>query len=200
MNKKYELTTDTISILGERLYRTKALDDFGDVKKGDLGGYIGKKENLSHDGHAWVGGNAWAGDNARIRDNAMVSGNAVVCANAHVVDNAWIGGDVLISDNAYVGGNARVNGNAHIGDDAYITKREDYITVGPIGSRNAMTTFYRTKDNVKVTCGCFCGTLNEFAEAVKQTHGGTFYEKEYNAAINLAKIHFRLEESNGSDL
>lgn len=43
---------------GRTLYRIKALRDFGDVEKGDLGGYIGSENNLSHCGNAWVYGNA----------------------------------------------------------------------------------------------------------------------------------------------
>lgn len=57
--KKYELlTNDTINLAGRTLYRIKALRDFGNVKKGDLGGYVEKEENLSHNGSAWVYGAA----------------------------------------------------------------------------------------------------------------------------------------------
>ena len=39
MNKKYELLKDdTVTYFGRTLYRIKATTDFGDVKKGDLGG------------------------------------------------------------------------------------------------------------------------------------------------------------------
>lgn len=31
---------------------------FGDVKEGELGGYLEKEENLDHDGDAWVYGDA----------------------------------------------------------------------------------------------------------------------------------------------
>ena len=56
--KKYELTTDTKMVLGRKLFRIKALVSFGNVKIGDLGGYIEKEENLSQEGNAWVSGNA----------------------------------------------------------------------------------------------------------------------------------------------
>ena len=49
MNKKYELTNDSIEYDGVTLYRIKALRDFNNVKAGDLGGYIEKEENLSHE-------------------------------------------------------------------------------------------------------------------------------------------------------
>lgn len=62
--KKYELTTDTKMVLGRKLFRIKALVSFGNVKIGDLGGYIEKEENLSQEGNAWVSGNAKVSGNA----------------------------------------------------------------------------------------------------------------------------------------
>ena len=103
--KKYELTTDTKSIFGKRYFRIRALVDFGNVSKGDLGGYIESEDNLSNDtGY----GNAWVGGDARVCNNAYVDGNA------HVDGEAYVGGW------SYVGGNARVDGEAHIGDNAYV--------------------------------------------------------------------------------
>lgn len=68
--KKYELTTNTKMLFGRKLFQIKALVSFGDVTAGDLGGYIEKEENLSHDGTAWVYGDA------RVYGNARVSGDA----------------------------------------------------------------------------------------------------------------------------
>ena len=56
--KKFELTTDTKIFFGRKLFRIKALISFGDVKAGDLGGFIEKESNISHDGNAWVYGDA----------------------------------------------------------------------------------------------------------------------------------------------
>ena len=53
MNKKFELLLDdTIEVFSRELFRIKATRDFGGVKKGELGGYIEKEENLSHQGNA----------------------------------------------------------------------------------------------------------------------------------------------------
>ena len=109
--KKYELTTDTKFIFGKRYFRIRALVDFGNVSKGDLGGYIESEDNLSNDTKH---GNAWVGGNARVGGDARVAGNARVDCNARVDDEAYVGGF------AYVGGNARVDGEAHIGDMAYV--------------------------------------------------------------------------------
>ena len=109
--KKYELTTDTKVIFGKKYFRIRALVDFGNVSKGDLGGYIESESNLSNDTgycNAWVGGEAYVGGDARVCNNARVDGNA------HVDGEAYVGGW------AYVGGNARVDGEAHISDNAYV--------------------------------------------------------------------------------
>lgn len=82
--KKYELTTDTKSIFGKRYFRIRALVDFGNVSKGDLGGYIESEDNLSNDtgyGNAWVGGEAYVGGNARVVGEARVDGEAYVDSN-----------------------------------------------------------------------------------------------------------------------
>lgn len=65
--KKFKLTSEFIvDISGVKLFRIKALIEFGNVKAGDLGGYIEKEKNLSHMGNAWVSGNAQVFGNARV--------------------------------------------------------------------------------------------------------------------------------------
>ena len=56
MEKKYELTEKTLAVDGHVLHRIKALRDFGNVKKGNIGGWIEGQENLSHDDDCWVFG------------------------------------------------------------------------------------------------------------------------------------------------
>jgi len=46
--KKYELTENTITFLGNTLYQIRSLIDFDTIKVGDLGGYIQSETNLSH--------------------------------------------------------------------------------------------------------------------------------------------------------
>ena len=76
-NKKYELLQDqTIEWCGRTLCHIRALRDFGNVRAGDVGGYIECERNLSQDGNAWVYGNALVSGNAQVYGNALVSGNA----------------------------------------------------------------------------------------------------------------------------
>ena len=59
MIKKFELDLSSkITVFGIELFRVKALISFGNVKEGELGGYIAKEGNLSHSGNAWVSGDA----------------------------------------------------------------------------------------------------------------------------------------------
>lgn len=81
--KKFEFTgeTKTISLFFRTatLHRIRAVAEFGLVKVGDLGGWIEKEENLSHEGKAWVCGNA------EVCGNAKVCGNAEVFSARHVL-------------------------------------------------------------------------------------------------------------------
>lgn len=51
MEEKYILTSETSEVNKHILHRIKALKDFGDVKKGDLGGWVEDIHNLSHKGN-----------------------------------------------------------------------------------------------------------------------------------------------------
>ena len=81
--KKYEFTGETkeIKLLFRTavLHRIRATVSFGFVKIGDLGGWIEKEENLSHEGKAWVWG------------NAKVCGDAKVFSASHVLVIGAIG-------------------------------------------------------------------------------------------------------------
>ena len=59
MTPKYELTSQTKKIGDLTLYRICALKNFGDVKKGEFGGFVESESNLSQKNNAWVSGNAW---------------------------------------------------------------------------------------------------------------------------------------------
>ena len=170
--KKYEFTGEVKNIGGVTLHRIRALIDIPehDVKAGDLGGWIEAERNLSQKGAAWVA------------DSALVMGSARVTGKARVMDSARVMGEALVMDSAWVTGSARVMG------EALVTNSADYITIGAIGSRNDTTTFYRGADGkIYVSCGCFNGSIDDFASKVKAVHAGTKHEKTYLLAIELAK-------------
>lgn len=146
MEKKYELLNDDFMEFDSRkLYRIRALRSFGNVKKGDLGGYIEREENLSHSGNAEVYGNDW------------------------------------------------VYGNANI------TNNNDYCCFSCFGSANRTTTAYKTKDgHVEIVCGCFRGTIGEFAARVEETHGDNKFGREYKAIIEVIKAKFGIKSESES--
>ena len=133
--KKFELTAEFVTnVFGKKLFRIKALVAFGNVVKGELGGFIEKEDNLSHDGDAWVYG------------DAQISGDAQVSGNAQVYGDAWVYGNAQVSGDAQVSGNAQVSGD------------EDYAVVEGFGRHFRATTFFRCKDKIlRVQCGCFYG-------------------------------------------
>ena len=184
MEKKYELVKeDSVDVNGHILFRIRSLKDFNDVKKGELGGYIEKEQNLSHDGDCWVY------NNAKVSDNARVYGNAEVCDDAWVYNNARVYGNAEVYGNAWVFGNAWVYNNAEVYNNAYISNTTDYITIGPIGSRNDHTTFYLSKDmTIYVKCGCFSGSIDEFKDKVNETHkDNDKYRNDYLSVIEVVK-------------
>ena len=151
MEKKYIIRKDRVKhYQGKTLYGIQALKDFGNVKKGKLGGYIEKEENLSQEGNCWVYneamvfdeakvyGDAEVYDEARIMDSAIINGNAQVMnraligdaaevfgnaqvtSRAIVIDHAKVYGDAIVSNNSTIYGNANILGDTHICGNADI--------------------------------------------------------------------------------
>lgn len=90
------------------VYRIRALRDFGDVKAGDIGGYIESEKNLSHTGACWVYDDACICDDAIVKDNAKARGQAIVKMSAMLSENAELVGECYIQDSAHIHGNAKV--------------------------------------------------------------------------------------------
>ena len=196
MEKKYELIPSD----KEGLYRIKALKDFGNVKKGDIGGYIQSENNLSQYDDCWIYGNAivcgnaqvcykakvcdnarvWGNarvrNNAQVCDNAQIYGNAKVCDNAQIYNDAVVMGNTIVCDNAGVSGNARIWGNAEVSVNAIISSNKDYIVFKNWWSSGRYFTWTRSNNMWKV--GCFYGTGEELiAKAYKDSEeSGREYE------------------------
>ena len=193
--KKYELTDEVKKINCRILRRIRALKDFGDVKKGDLGGWVESEDNLSQEGDCWVFGNALVFGNACVYEDARVCDDAKVFGNARIANNAQVFGNALVFGNARVSENARVYGDAQIAGDANITKASDVFTVSPIGSRDDTTTFYKTEDNgIYVKCGCKNTDIDTWLKMVEETHGDNKHGKAYRLAAQIARSQILGEE------
>ena len=113
-----------------------ALKTFGNIRKGQKGGYVSSEANLSQEGTCWVYPNAMVVSDASVRDDAQIF-SGIVQDSAVIADNAKIGdrnrgdstiitGSAVIINNARVYGAARVGGRAVIKDCASV---DDYVVV-----------------------------------------------------------------------
>ncbi|MDY5287631.1 MAG: hypothetical protein SPH11_07760 [Lentihominibacter sp.] len=51
-----------------------------------------------------------------------------------------------------------------------------------------LTSNFKMRVGIGVMCGCFFGTIDEFAEQVEKTHGDNEHGRAYKLAIELAKL------------
>lgn len=71
--QKFKLVESTaIEYEGHKLYRIEAIRDFGNVKKGDRGGYIEIEQNLSHEGDCWIYNDAKVYGQAKVFEYARI--------------------------------------------------------------------------------------------------------------------------------
>lgn len=85
------------------VYPIRALRDFGDVKAGDIGGYIECEDNLSHKGNCWI-----------YDATAVVSGDAQILDNAKIYSDTSIWGNTIIKDNVQILGPVDICGTGEI--------------------------------------------------------------------------------------
>ena len=119
--ERYKYVHEDNNETPHKVFKIEALKDFGDVKKGDFGGWIESESNLSQYGDCWVYGDAIVYGKARVSDNARILLNAKVCDNARVNNNA------IVDDCAAVKGGAHIYGNAIV---RYHSLVDDHATVG----------------------------------------------------------------------
>jgi UDP-3-O-[3-hydroxymyristoyl] glucosamine N-acyltransferase len=144
-NKKFELTNTILKYGESKLYQIRALQDFGNVKKGDLGGWVEKEENLSHDGNCWIYDNARVFNNGKVKDNARIFNNSEISHNASINNNVEIYGQTNIWDNTKIydeieihGDNVIIEDNAEIHGQCLITRRVEIRANAKIMSNGGM--------------------------------------------------------------
>ena len=120
--KKYALTNVVIKAIGKTLYRIIALKNFGDVKAGDLGGFVESEDNLSHEGDCWVFGEAQIYGNARVSGNARISENAQVYGEALISGDAKIWGNAKVYEKVQISGKVRVWGEAKVCGNTWVLR------------------------------------------------------------------------------
>ena len=158
-SEKYVFTNETKEYDGQTLYRIRALKDFGNVKAGELGGFVSGEHNLSQEGDCWVDYFATVTHNARITDNAIVSGKAVVTDNARITEN------IIINDNVKIGGDVKLSEYAQIKGFACTDKQEQADGICSQG---------KTSQSKRLFFKCEYGKIHIYEEG----------DKAYSAIIN----------------
>lgn len=87
--------------------RIRALKDFSDVKKGDLGGLIANKNSLSQEGDCWVDFTTLITNESVVKDNVRIKGHVLISGKSEITGNVKINGivsiyDSIITDNALI--------------------------------------------------------------------------------------------------
>lgn len=99
-----------------------------------------------------------------------------------------LGGWIEKEDNLSQNGASWVYGNAEI------KKKTHLLEIGFIGSRDGVTTFFRTKDKeIFVKCGCFSDNIDEFEKQVQKVHGDDKHGRVYALAIAMAREQIELD-------
>ena len=154
-DRHYELTDETIEFDGHTLHRIRCTEDFLNITKGTLGGFVEGYENLCDE--AWVDG------------------------DAKVYGAVWIGGNAAIYDSAVIRQGSPwpliISGYTKIGGNAVIKSDYDYIVFKNWWSSGRYFTWTRSNDMWRV--GCFYGTGKELiAKAYKDSKvSGREYER-----------------------
>ena len=164
--KKYELTDEAKTLAdGTVLHRIRAvryftLADGTDVRAGDLGGWVEREDNFSHDGSAWVCGEARVYGEARVCGEAEVYGEARVFGNAEVCGEARVFGGAVVCGGAEVCGNAEVFGNAEVCGEAVVCGNAEIYGEARVCGNAEVYGEARVFGNAEV-----CGEARVFGEA-----------------------------------
>lgn len=215
MEKKYELISNRVdyvplgtAVSDIKVYQIRALRDFDDVKKGDLGGYIEDESCLSHEGNCWVYPGSCVFNNGKVTENAKLYktrllNGAKVSGNVKLYE-CNIKYAVILGDYSMTTCNISEQTTINLICDLYgnriafafnniitTTVNAEYLF---IRNDSINIAFSRYNDTIYVVCDKFYGTVDYFEKDLHEIYlPGDRILKEYLAAINLAKVHFRLE-------
>ena len=198
--KKYEILMDeenTIEWNGHILHRIKALKDFRNVRKGDIGGYVQKEKNLSQEGNCWIYDNAKAMDSSRIYDNSEMHDNSVMHENSIMFDNSEIHDSSIMHDNCRMYNDSRMYGDGELNNKAKLygklfSKVDDFIEIQ--NPQGRLVTCIIKGDNVLYNVGCQ-REINEktFRWRIENEDGGLKqnpHRAYYYKIIEMAKLYF----------
>ena len=200
MKKKYEiLKTNTYNMNGKTLYRIIAIRNFGDIKKGEIGGFVESERNLSHNGNCWIHDDAKVYEKAKVYGDAQIYDHSMVYGKAKVYGHAKLFKSSLVTENAKIYGSScltgftairhkvRIYGNAKIADAMISDKTKVYgnviVDTGGViiqGNSKIYGSSY-IRGNTKII-DCYihgCSEINN-VRCIKQSNISGVTKLEYN--------------------
>ena len=150
INRKYEITR----IAHEKypfLHRIRALRDIGgEVKAGDLGGFVESEDNLAFGpgDDAWLFDDAIACNDAYVDKGSYLRGNAIACGHAYVSRGTLLAGHARAEDEAYIRG-AVLTDHARASGFAVIVYNQDTGGVPILSGQSAV--YGRVSGDVRLT-------------------------------------------------
>lgn len=200
MKKKYEiLKTNTYNMNGKTLYRIIAIRNFGDIKKGEIGGFVESERNLSHNGNCWIHDDAKVYEKAKVYGDAQIYDHSMVYGKAKVYGHAKLFKSSLVTENAKIYGSScltgftairhkvRIYGNAKIADAMISNKTKVYgnviVDTGGViiqGNSKIYGSSYISGDTKIVDCFIHgCSEIND-VRCIKQSNISGVTKLEYN--------------------
>ena len=217
-NKKYEILMDeknTIEWKGHTLHRIRALRDFGDIRKGDIGGFVENENNLSHKGNCWIYDDAKAMDNSIMYDNSRICdkselhddsemynytrmydyselhNNSIMNDNSEMHDISKMYGNSIMYDDSEMYGDSELNNQVKLYGKLF-SKVDEFIEIQ--NPQGRLVTCVRKGDKILYNVGCQDEIDEEtFRWRIENEDGGLEkhpYRKEYYKIIEMAKLYF----------
>lgn len=149
---KYEFTEETCTFGDVECRRIVACKDFGDVKKGDLGGYIADGSTLSQSGTSWIYADSKVGNGCHIFSNAKVR-------NSKIRGTALLGNCELVDSVVFANSLTRIN----ISDNAYVCDSVIYENVSISGDAVVYKSIINANSMICDNARVYCSTLEKRA-------------------------------------
>ena len=137
---KYIMTNENMWYNGHLVWRVEAAESTPLVKRGEKGGFIEKRNNLSQDGTCWIKKGVIITDDAMVCEDAIIGGPVTISKKALIAGESVIASvpevRTIITDLACVDKQARLRGGNFLCDSAVIT--DHAMVVDSIIKENAL--------------------------------------------------------------
>jgi len=101
-------------------YQIRALKDIESmgIRKGDLGGYVNDKDNLSQEGNCWIFNDSRMFNNSRMYDNSKMHNNSMMFNNSEMHDNSEMYDNARMYNNSKMHNNTVMFNNSEMHDNS----------------------------------------------------------------------------------